>query len=172
MSKMNRTKTAGTDFLLLDAAAAPAHGIAEWLTASLRDGIADGRLAVGTRMPATRTLAAQLGISRGVVVEAYQRLAEEGLLAGRRGGGTTVLARSETPPGRAAAPAATPPAFDLSPGIPDLSAFPRQTWLRAEKAALGDLSVGELGYGDPRGTTALREALAGWLARSRGVRAD
>ncbi len=110
-------------------------------------------------------------MSRGVVVEAYQRLADEGLVGGRRGAGTTVLAT--TPPGpRPAATAEPPPVeIDLSPGVPDLSAFPRQAWLRAERAALSATTAADLGYGDPRGTPALRTALAGWLSRSRGVRA-
>ena len=55
--------------------------------------------------------------------------------------------------------------------MPDLSAFPRQAWLRAERAALAATTAADLGYGDPRGTPALRAALAGWLARTRGVRA-
>lgn len=169
MSVADRTKLPGPDLLL---PTPPTHGIAEWLTSALRASVADGRLPVGSRLPATRTLAAQLGISRGVVVEAYQRLADEGLLAGRRGGGTTVLTGSEAPPRPAADPEPPRPEFDLSPGIPDLAAFPRQAWLRAEKAALSGLTTAELGYGDPRGTTTLREALAGWLARTRGVRAE
>ena len=163
----------GADFLQLDPAQAPAHGLADWLTAALRAGVADGRLPVGTRLPSTRGLADQLGVSRGVVVEAYQRLADEGLVGGRRGGGTTVLATA--PPARAAAAAGRrrpPVEIDLSPGVPDLSAFPRQAWLRAERAALAATTAADLGYGDPRGTPALRAALAGWLARTRGVRAD
>ncbi|HEX8518249.1 MAG TPA: PLP-dependent aminotransferase family protein, partial [Pseudonocardia sp.] len=161
----------GADFLQLDPSAAR-HGLADWLTAALRDAVADGRLGRGDRLPATRVLAEQLGVSRGVVVDAYRRLTDEGLLRGRRGGGTTVLA---DPPAPVAAPAepATPPArIDLRPGVPDLSAFPRQAWLRAERAALARTPDAALGYGDPRGTPELRTALAGWLARSRGVRAD
>ncbi len=160
----------GADFLQLDPARAPAHGLADWLTAALRAGVADGRLPVGTRLPATRGLADQLGVSRGVVVEAYQRLAEEGLLGGRRGAGTTVLtaARPAAPPISTREP--SPIEIDLSPGVPDLSAFPRQAWLRAERAALSATTAADLGYGDPRGTPALRAALVGWLARSRGVR--
>ena len=161
---------AGADFLQLDPAQAPAHGLADWLTAALRAGVADGRLPIGTRLPSSRGLAEQLDVSRGVVVEAYQRLADEGLVGGRRGAGTTVLAT--TPPGpRPAATAEPPPVeIDLSPGVPDLSAFPRQAWLRAERAALSATTAADLGYGDPRGTPALRTALAGWLSRSRGVR--
>ena len=68
--------------------------------------------------------------------------------------------------------AGAPVEIDLSPGLPDLSAFPRQAWLRAERTALSAGTAADLGYGDPRGTPALRTALAGWLARSRGVRTN
>ena len=160
----------GSDFLQLDPAAAPAHGLADWLTAALRAGVADGRLSVGTRLPATRGLALQLGVSRGVVVQAYQRLTDEGLLAGQRGGGTTVVTAALPAPEPSAERRRTDVEINLSPGLPDLSAFPRQAWLRAERAALGALAAADLGYGDPRGTPALRAALAGWLTRTRGVR--
>jgi GntR family transcriptional regulator/MocR family aminotransferase len=161
----------GADFLQLDPAAAR-HGLGDWLTTAVRDAVADGRLSPGTRLPATRVLAAQLGVSRGVVVDAYRRLADEGLVGGRRGGGTTVLA---APPPAVPAPTEAPPArvpIDLRPGQPDLSAFPRAAWLRAERTALARTPDAALGYGDPRGTLELRSALAAWLARSRGVRAD
>ena len=162
----------GADFLQLDPTTAPRHGVAGWLTGAVRAGITDGRLPAGTRLPATRLLAGQLGVSRGTVVEAYQRLTDEGLLSGRRGGGTTVLAAAPVPPPTRDEPAPDRAPIDLRPGLPDLSAFPRQAWLRAERAALARTPDAELGYGDPRGTVALRTALATWLARSRGVRAD
>ena len=162
-----------SDFLQLDAARAPAGRLADWLTGELRTAVADGRLPVGARLPATRTLADQLGVSRGVVVEAYQRLTDEGLVAGRRGGGTTVRAgvgvTTSVPPRDDRA--GVPRRVDLSPGLPDLSAFPRAAWARAEREALARATTTDLGYGDPRGTPALREALAGWLARTRGIRA-
>lgn len=159
-----------TDFLQLDATRTPRLGRAEWLTATVREAVADGTLPVGAGLPATRALAAQLGVSRGVVVEAYRRLADEGLVAGHRGGGTRVVATAAaTPP--VPAPAAPDRAeIDLRPGLPDLAAFPRAAWLRAERGVLADLPSGALGYGDPRGTPQLRAALAGWLARSRGLR--
>jgi len=62
--------------------------------------------------------------------------------------------------------------IDLSPGVPDLSGFPRAAWLRAERSVLDRASVADLGYGDPRGSEWLRKELAGWLARTRGLRAD
>ena len=82
---------AGADLLQLDRLAAPARRLTSWLAAELRAGIRDGRLRPGTALPASRVLADDLGVSRGVVVEAYQRLREEGLVSGRSGAGTMVL---------------------------------------------------------------------------------
>ncbi|WP_225827556.1 PLP-dependent aminotransferase family protein [Streptomyces naphthomycinicus] len=82
----------GSDFLQLAVGDVPAGGKAEWLAGRLRQAIADGRLAVGSRLPPTRVLAAELRVSRGVVTEAYRRLAEDGQVAGRRRGGTVVVA--------------------------------------------------------------------------------
>ncbi|MEU7302825.1 PLP-dependent aminotransferase family protein [Streptomyces sp. NPDC007206] len=259
----------GSDFLQLAAGDVPAGGKAEWLAGRLRQAIADGRLAVGSRLPPTRVLAAELRVSRGVITEAYRRLAEDGHLEGRRRGGTVVVAAPFTPSGsvptgtavaradgagsggtprqpryatrsrplnhasrsgrygttgtsRAREPGTVPPdasgalsyggaptspaprptrrltltspvsatspfsrtpgpevfdvlreapaGVDLTPGRPDLAAFPRTAWLRAERAVLAGLSAEHFGYGDPRGAPALRRAVAGWLARTRGVR--
>ncbi|MFJ8666270.1 PLP-dependent aminotransferase family protein [Streptomyces sp. NPDC093600] len=178
----------GADFLQLRSASAPAKGLTGWLVEAVRTAIADGRLKDGMRLPATRLLAGDLGISRGVVIEAYRRLAEEGLITARVGAGTVVSAL----PAPAPRPAPTerrlrpatgvprlplPPAdalvdTDLSPGVPDLSAFPRAAWLRAEREVLGRATAADLAYGDPRGSRELRQELAGWLGRTRGVRAD
>jgi GntR family transcriptional regulator/MocR family aminotransferase len=192
---MKGTKIAGSDFLQLDPAQARPGDLTAWLAESVRSAVSDGRLAPGDRLPATRVLAEQLGCSRGVVVDAYRRLTDEGLLSGRHGAGTTVrsggLPSSATeagpapvgtphaalsgiagvPPGLTIPDASSTDPIDLSPGLPDLSAFPRAAWARAERAALSGLASSELGYGDPRGLPALREALAGWLARTRGLRA-
>jgi GntR family transcriptional regulator / MocR family aminotransferase len=149
----------------------------------LRSAIVDGRLGAGARLPASRTLAAELGVSRGSVVEAYRRLLDEGLVSALTGAGTVVRA-SVRPSGGATTdrragvglrlPPPTPAGirFDLSPGVPDLSAFPRTAWLRAERAVLDRTSGADLGYGDPGGHPALRRELVGWLARTRGVRAE
>ncbi|MEU0572512.1 PLP-dependent aminotransferase family protein [Nonomuraea sp. NPDC005983] len=193
---MGRTKTplddrsipSGSDFLQLNIDDAPARGRAGWLAARLRLAISDGRLPVGSKLPATRALAADLRVSRGVVTEAYQRLAEDGLIAGRGRAGTTVVAAPVTarPPSRPITAAGlfadpggdvfdalreAPARIDLSPGMPDLAAFPRTAWLRAERAVLGRLAPADFGYGDPRGTPALRLAVAHWLARYRGISA-
>ncbi|MFI8455194.1 PLP-dependent aminotransferase family protein [Kitasatospora sp. NPDC085464] len=207
---MNRSKTTltdrskepgdpretGADFLQLDTADAPSGGLTDWLARRLREAVADGRLPAGSRLPASRVLAAELGVSRGVVTDAYRRLAEEGQIAGRGRGGTVVVAAPAPPavpvpePLRPPAPTApalfrddpdpevfdllrtTPARIDLTPGVPDLAAFPRAAWLRAERAVLDGLAAPDLGYGDVRGTPALRRAVAHWLARNRGIRAD
>ncbi|GAA0265478.1 PLP-dependent aminotransferase family protein [Cryptosporangium japonicum] len=181
--------SAGSDFLQLRAAAAPPKGLTTWLVDAIRGAVADGRLAPGARLPATRDLAVDLGVSRGVVVEAYQRLVDEGLAQARTGAGTVItgmLTASTPPAARSGEPvAASTPAgfrlplgpaegieFDLSPGQPDLAAFPRAAWLRAERAVLTSMTSADLGYGDPRGVLALRRELAVWLARTRGTRAE
>ncbi|ORA35360.1 PLP-dependent aminotransferase family protein [Mycobacterium aquaticum] len=172
----------GADFLQLDPATAPGRGLTAWLTDAFRAAISDGRLVAGIRLPATRVLAGELGVSRGVVVEAYRRLTDEGLVSGRSGGGTVVLARPDRSSARAAPRFEThrlphprltlAEGIDLSPGVPDLSAFPRSTWLRAERAVLAEAAPEDLGYGDPRGHPRLRAALAPWLGRTRGLRVD
>lgn len=192
----DRSIPSGSDFLQLNAAEAPAGGLSDWLARRLRLAIADGRLAVGDRLPATRTLAEELRVSRGVVTEAYQRLIEDGHAVGRGRAGTVVVAapvaapapapaRTRTaagpPPGAVftAEPGAdvfdvvraAPARIDLSPGTPDLASFPRTAWLRAERRVLGTLAATGLGYGDPRGTPELRRAVARWLARNRGIAA-
>jgi len=81
----------GADFLQLSPGAAPVRGLTGWLADAIRAAIMDGRLRAGTPLPATRLLAGDLGVSRGVIVEAYQRLADEGLVSARPGAGTRVL---------------------------------------------------------------------------------
>src|ERR1039458_10318886 len=98
----------GADFLQLSPASAPARGLTSWLADAVRAAVIDGRLQAGAPLPATRVLAEDLGISRGVIVEAYQRLADEGLVSARPGAGTRVLGvRRAIPPG-AVAPEAAP----------------------------------------------------------------
>ncbi|MFC9910839.1 PLP-dependent aminotransferase family protein [Streptomyces sp. NPDC127197] len=204
----DRSAVYGSDFLQLDAREVPAGGKADWLAGRLRQAIADGRLAVGSRLPPTRVLAAELRLSRGAITEAYRQLTEDGHVEGRRRGGTVVVAAPLAPP---ATPARTRPPgapgplrdgggersappgalfarapgadvfdalraaharVDFTPGQPDLAAFPRAAWVRAERAVLAELSVDHLGYGDPRGAPRLRRAVADWLAHSRGIRVE
>ncbi|GIE97080.1 GntR family transcriptional regulator [Paractinoplanes rishiriensis] len=162
---------------------APVKGLTAWLASGLRAAIVTGRLTPGDRLPATRQLAAELAVSRGVVVDAYQRLIDEGLATARTGAGTVVADRGVRPLApsdrrrqvrelRLPMPAGDGIDVDLSPGVPDLSAFPRTSWLRAERAVLDEITAVDLGYGDPGGAPRLRAELAGWLARTRGIRAE
>ncbi|GIF07284.1 MocR-like pyridoxine biosynthesis transcription factor PdxR [Actinoplanes siamensis] len=174
----------GSDFLQLRPGDAPAKGLTGWLTEGLRTAIAAGRLAPGTRLPATRLLATELGVSRGVVVQAYQRLVDEGLADARTGSGTVIERHAAAVPRPAAdrrrtlrelrLPLSTPDGVDLNlaPGVPDLAAFPRAAWLRAERAVLSRVSSADLGYGDPGGAPRLRVELVGWLRRTRAISAE
>ncbi|MFD8226551.1 PLP-dependent aminotransferase family protein [Streptomyces massasporeus] len=149
-------------------------GLRRGLTDALREAVRSGRLAPGTRLPSSRALAADLGIARNTVADAYADLVAEGWLTARQGSGTRVAAREVVPPsGTPPHPRAlTRPAYDLRPGSPDLASFPRAEWLKAARRALNAAPYQALGYGDPRGRPELRTALAGYLSRARGVRAD
>jgi GntR family transcriptional regulator/MocR family aminotransferase len=146
---------------------------------ALRAAIRDGRLPVGTRLPSSRALAADLGIARNTVADAFGQLVAEGWLTARTGAGTWVTsvatpaaAKSAPDPALTAPGAGRGARYDLRPGVPDLSAFPRREWLAATRRALASSPDQLLTYPDPRGLPPLREALAGYLSRSRGVSAD
>lgn len=152
------------------ALALPLH---EQLERGLREAIRSGRLVAGTKLPSTRGLAAEVGISRGVVSAAYGQLAAEGYLHTRQGAPVRVARAVRTPQGRVVAGSLRSTfAYDLSPGTPDLAAFPRDRWLRSARVALRESPIEVVGYGDPRGAPMLREALAGYLGRVRGAAAD
>jgi GntR family transcriptional regulator / MocR family aminotransferase len=142
------------------------------LEEELRGAIRDGRLAADSRLPPTRSLAADLGVSRRLVVDSYAQLLAEGYLTARAGAGTFVAAGAVN----AAAAPDSPPLrtlrYDFFPGSPDLAGFPRRAWLRAQRAVLREAPDVALGYPDPRGAPELRRALAGHLRRVRGVVAD
>jgi GntR family transcriptional regulator/MocR family aminotransferase len=143
------------------------------LEGALREAVRGGRLGPGTRLPATRSLCAQLGVSRGVVVDAYAQLAAEGYLQTRRGGGTTVAPLASTPAGRRAPERpASPPRYDLNPFTPAVAEFPRAMWTAALGHVLRSVAADRLGLPDPAGMPELRSALASYLARVRGVLAD
>ncbi|CAM5656982.1 MocR-like pyridoxine biosynthesis transcription factor PdxR [Streptomyces griseomycini] len=150
-------------------------GLRRGLTDALREAVRTGRLAPGTRLPSSRSLAGDLGIARNTVADAYADLVAEGWLTARQGSGTRVADRAvPRPPARPASPRRAPGRlpYDLVPGTPDLASFPRAAWLKATRRALAAAPNDALGYGDPRGRPELRTALAGYLARVRGVRAD
>ncbi|MFJ9148055.1 PLP-dependent aminotransferase family protein [Streptomyces sp. NPDC102270] len=149
-------------------------GVRRGLTDALREAVRTGRLAPATRLPSSRALAADLGIARNTVADAYADLVAEGWLTARQGSGTHVSQRTVVPP---TGPAPRPrepgrPTHNLVPGTPDLASFPRAEWLKAARRALATASYQALDYGDPRGRIELRTALAEYLARARGVRAD
>jgi GntR family transcriptional regulator/MocR family aminotransferase len=142
------------------------------IEAAIREGIRSGRLPLGSALPPTRALAADLGVSRGVVVEAYQQLAAEGYLASTSGGYTRVAVRpkrSSQPP-LAAAP--KPPAIDFGYGRADVSSFPRAAWLRSIRRVLTETPDERFGYLSGGGMPELREVLAEYLNRVRGTAAD
>ena len=136
---------------------------------SLRDSIRAGRLPRGSSLPPSRVLAADLGVSRGVVVEAYQQLTSEGYLASRTGGYTQVAAGPS--PARVGLQLArkAPPRIDLSYGRADVSSFPRAAWLRAIRGALASAPNDLFGYLAGSGVPQLRTAIADYLNRVRGT---
>src|ERR1700728_2792641 len=157
------------------------------LEASLREAIRGGRLRAGERLPSSRELARELGVSRGMVQDCYWRLLAEESLTSRTGSATrvagisgqqagdhpvagpAVVSPSAPSPGRH--PQEPPLIADFQPGVPDLSSFPRTDWAWAIKQACTQAADADLGYGDPRGSLVLREVLAGYLRRGRGAAA-
>jgi GntR family transcriptional regulator/MocR family aminotransferase len=137
----------------------------------LREAVRSGRLAPHSRLPATRALAVDLGVSRRLVVDAYAQLLAEGYLSARAGAGTFVADAAGAPQSAEPEPERVQMAFDFFPGHPDLSLFPRRRWLRVLRETLRDMPDRSLGYPDPRGALALRRSLAGHLRRVRGVSA-
>ncbi len=154
----------------------PRHGggLRERLEHGLRTAIQSRRLVAGAALPPTRVLAAELGISRSVVVGAYANLRADGYLEARQGAGTRV--RLDAAPSRTAVrdrrrPVELPPAPPIQAvgGLPDPALFPRAQWLRHYRAAVAELPDRGLTYPDTRGAKALRVALTAYLGRVRGV---
>src|SRR5215218_4097313 len=168
MRAMPRTSLPLELLVALDRSGAPLHA---QLEAQVREAIRSGRLAAGVRLPSSRVLSGELGVSRGVVVEAYGQLAAEGYLDMRRGAAPAVRAVAAEPAAASTPPAPPPPRYDLRPGLPDLAGFPRAAWGGALRRALQALPDADLGYPDPAGHPRLRAALAGYLGRDRGVTA-
>jgi GntR family transcriptional regulator/MocR family aminotransferase len=145
----------------------------EQIEHSIRENVRTGRLSAGSRLPSSRSLAAELGISRGVVSEAYGQLAAEGYLLARQGAPVRVAhaVRAVTP--HTPSPSLLPEfAYRLDPCLPDLAGFPRDRWLRSLRAAWRQAPIDAVDYPDPRGVPALREALSEYLGRVRGAAAD
>ncbi len=152
------------------------------LEAGLREAIRDGRLPPGERLPSSRELARDLGVSRGLVQECYGQLLSEGYLDSRVGSATRVSPRAfpgAYPAGTARSPRGRPvpqaPASrliaDFRSGVPDLASFPRADWVWAMREACREVATADLDYGDPRGSAELREVVAGYLRRVRAAAA-
>jgi len=156
----------------------------------IRELILRGDLSGGERLPSTRALGKELGVARGTVVEAYEQLLAEGYIETLRGSGTQVargvgalpLAENRlTGPGsplpttqpRADRPheSAAPHGINFQSGIPALEHFPAGEWGRLYRQVCDRLPATALRYANPCGVPELREALAGWLLRMRGLRA-
>jgi GntR family transcriptional regulator/MocR family aminotransferase len=145
------------------------------LERSLRDAIRSGALRAGVRLPASRVLAEALGVSRGVVSDAYGQLEAQGFLATRSRSAPVVAAaldRADRPrrvPERSEAAA---PRYDLTPTTPDVTLFPLDRWLATAQSVARRAGPLALDYRESRGEQALREALADHLGRTRGVIAE
>jgi GntR family transcriptional regulator / MocR family aminotransferase len=163
-------RTSQTTELLLPLARHAERPMGAQIEEHLRQAIRTGTLKPGARVPSTRDLARQLGVSRGLVVNAYAQLGAEGYLVVRQG----ALPRVSDSVAREAAevdeaPAAAAPRYDFRPSLPDVSMFPRDAWLRCVRKALAEMTDADLRYGEPRGAQPLRAALADYLGRVRGV---
>ena len=145
---------------------------------SIREGVEDGRLASGARLPSWRDLAAQLGVSRGTVRVAYERLIVEQFAIGLGAAGTRVAERPPRSTTADGAPEAVPLPnlfyeFGSAPlpfqmGVPSQDAFPFKLWSRilirqTRRAAPAT-------YPDPRGDPELRKEIAAYLGLARGIR--
>jgi GntR family transcriptional regulator / MocR family aminotransferase len=148
------------------------------LEGRLRGAIRSGRLRTEERLPSSRQLAHELGLSRGLVQECYAQLQAEGYLVTRAGSATRVA------PGAGMPQAAPTPAaaqrqlalprlkVDFRSGVPDLASFPRGDWVWAMREACRAAPNAALDYGDPWGSPVLREVLAAYLRRVRAAAAD
>jgi GntR family transcriptional regulator/MocR family aminotransferase len=157
-----------------------------------RTAILSGRLGPGQRLPSTRTLAAELRISRLPVLNAFEQLLHEGYLEGKVGSGTYVrdcipdeIARPMRMPAQAPArprrvlalaPSAIRSRRDDGSGtfksLPALDHFPHETFARLIRRHSARLSDDLLAYGDPAGYAPLREAIAAYLRTARAVDCD
>jgi GntR family transcriptional regulator/MocR family aminotransferase len=137
---------------------------------TLREAILGGALRAGVRLPSSRALAAQLGVSRGVTSEAYAQLAAQGFLVNRTRAAPLVAeivggARPAAP----AAPAPRPPRYDFTPTTPDVTLLSTRRFGAALQDAVRTAPAAAYDYGDPRGELELRRVLADHLGRTRGV---
>ena len=141
----------------------------------LREAIRSGRLGSGERLPSTRELARQLGVSRGLIVDCFDQLRAEGYLRTRPGSATRVSATTKppSPPPSTESAAPAPPSLvvDFAPATPDLACFPRTEWAKSVTEVCRGSPTASFGYEHPRGSQGLRTVLASYLGRVRGAAA-
>src|SRR5262245_29096510 len=170
---MPRSRTSSAGELLVELRRDDATSLHRQLEHELRAAIRTGRLPADAALPSSRILADQLGLSRGVVVEAYEQLVAEGYLTSRPGGTTRVAAnvdKSRPRADRATGPEL--PRIDFTYGRPDVTEFPRQAWMKSLRRVMNEAPADRLSYLDLRGAGELREALAIYLNRVRGTCAE
>lgn len=190
------TKTGGGLDLHLELRLDPAQPVGRALEHALREAIRSGRLATGTSLPGTRSLAGDLGVARGTVVQVYSQLMAEGWLVGHAGAGTQVAAVNTAAAATGTAATGTGTAgtgtgglaaggasrsgpagavgtgvLSLQAGRPDLSSFPRRMWAAGTRRVLAAAGNESFDYAPPAGVPALRAAVAEYVARARGVHA-
>lgn len=145
----------------------------------LRVAIQDGRLPPGSRLPSWRDLAVNLGVARGTVRAAYDRLADNGLVTASGAAGTWVSIKASSnerpPPTKASTPRglgrrAGGPALPFQGGVPAQDGFPGKAWSRALSRAGRTDATNSVSYSDPGGRPELRAEIAGMLAVLRGLR--
>ncbi|KAB8140828.1 PLP-dependent aminotransferase family protein [Chloroflexia bacterium SDU3-3] len=141
----------------------------------IRERIHQGGLRAGERVPSSRALATSLGVSRNLVLAAYDQLLAEGYLESRPQSGMRVAPgllhpAPPAPPAPPPAPPAPPGLVDFRAGTPALELIPRATWGRLFQAICRDQGAAPWGYGPPEGHLAVRQSLCGYLGRTRGVR--
>ena len=153
----------------------PGHGetLRAALERTLREAIRTGALRESVRLPSSRALAQALGVSRGVVSDAYGQLEAQGFLVTRSRTAPVVagVPRRDVVRREPEAPARAP-RYDLTPTTPDVTLFPLARWLAAAQHVARRASTTTLDYREPRGERVLREALADHLGRTRGVIAE
>lgn len=148
------------------------------LVGQIGTSITAGRLRAGGRLPGTRALSEQLGISRNTVLLAYEALAAEGFVQMRGGAGTFVSPMSPGPPpfpeggtaaARRPAPRVAAPAFDFELESIDPDLFPGAIWRRLMTRHMASTRFNLTQPGDPKGSLALRQTLCCFLGASRGM---
>ncbi len=170
---MPGSRTSSSTELLLDLDRDDPSPLHHQVERELRAAVRSGRLPGASALPSTRSLAAALGVSRGIVVEAYEQLVAEGYLTSQPGGTTRVARGASAGPSPMAIPPSRPvDRISFAYGRPDVTQFPRQGWLRSLRHVLNEAPSDRLSYLDDRGAPELRAALATYLNRVRGTAAD